>query len=122
MNAPVRNALERRCRLLLRAYPARYRRERGEEILGTALESVPPGRNWPAPREAGGLILGGLRPRAAQGRREGTAASLRQAAMFEHVVRAVLPTTVVAEAMAVIKTLRRQRSSKRSLFAARLLD
>ncbi len=30
--------LERRCRLLLRAYPAAYRRDRGEEILGTLLE------------------------------------------------------------------------------------
>jgi len=34
-----------RChRLLLRAYPAWYRRERGEEMLGTLLEASPPGR------------------------------------------------------------------------------
>ena len=31
------SALERRCRLLLRAYPAEYRLNRGEEIIGTAL-------------------------------------------------------------------------------------
>jgi hypothetical protein len=39
--------LERRCRLLLTAYPAEYRRERGEEILGTLLETTLLGRNWP---------------------------------------------------------------------------
>jgi hypothetical protein len=82
MNAPERDVPERRCRLLLRAYPAGYRRERGEEILGTVLENVPPGRNWPAAREVGGLILGGLRARAAQGEREGTAAGVRQAALL----------------------------------------
>ena len=31
-------ALERRWRWLLRAYPAWYRRERGDEMLGTLME------------------------------------------------------------------------------------
>ena len=57
-------ALERRSRWLLRAYPARYRRERGEEILGTLLEDSPPGRRWPSPRDARALIMGGLRVRS----------------------------------------------------------
>jgi hypothetical protein len=55
--------LERRCRLLLRAYPAWYRRERAEEMLGTLLEATPPGRRWPSFRDARGLIIGGLRVR-----------------------------------------------------------
>jgi hypothetical protein len=82
MNAPEPNVLERHCRLLLRAYPGGYRRDRGEEILGTLLERVAPGRGWPPPCEMGALILGGMRARAAQGRREGTAAGLRQAALL----------------------------------------
>jgi hypothetical protein len=55
--------LERRCRLLLRAYPAWYRRERAGEMLDTLLEASPPGRNWPSPRDAMSLIRGGLRVR-----------------------------------------------------------
>ena len=35
------NALERRCRRFLRVYPAAYRRERAEEIIGTLLEATP---------------------------------------------------------------------------------
>lgn len=55
--------LERRCRLLLCAYPAWYRRERAEEMLGTLLEASPPGRSWPSFRDTRGLIIGGLRVR-----------------------------------------------------------
>jgi hypothetical protein len=69
--------LERRCRLLLTAYPAEYRRERGEEILGTLLEAMPPGRGWPPARDVRALILGGLRARAAANRRLSTAADIR---------------------------------------------
>jgi len=44
--------LERRARALLRAYPAEYRRERGEEIIGTLLEAAPwrPVRRGPTAR------------------------------------------------------------------------
>jgi hypothetical protein len=55
--------LERRCRLLLRAYPGWYRRERAEEMLGTLLEASPAHRRWPSFRDARGLIIGGLRVR-----------------------------------------------------------
>jgi hypothetical protein len=55
--------LERRCRWLLRAYPAWYRRERSGEMLATLLEASPPGRRWPSFREARALIIGGLRVR-----------------------------------------------------------
>jgi hypothetical protein len=73
--------LERRGRWLLRAYPAQYRRERGEEILGTLLETTPAGRAWPRARDIRGLAVGGLRARAAVNRRLSTAANLRIAVM-----------------------------------------
>jgi hypothetical protein len=57
------SALERRCRWLLRAYPAWYRRERAGEMLGTILEASSPGRAWPSFREARALVIGGLRVR-----------------------------------------------------------
>ena len=55
--------LERRCRWLLRAYPAWYRRERSGEMLGTLLEAIPPGRRWPTFRDARALITGSFRVR-----------------------------------------------------------
>ena len=55
--------LERRCRWLLRAYPAWYRRERSGEMLGTLLEASAPGRRWPSFRDARALVIGGLRVR-----------------------------------------------------------
>jgi hypothetical protein len=57
------SALERRCRRLLLAYPAWYRRRRGEEMLGTLLEASPPGRRLPSFRDTRALITGGLRVR-----------------------------------------------------------
>jgi len=55
--------LERRCRRLLRAYPAWYRRERSGEMLDTLLEASPPGRRWPSFRDTRALVLGSLRVR-----------------------------------------------------------
>jgi hypothetical protein len=75
------NSLERHCRLLLRAYPAAYRTERGEEIIGTLLEATPPERSWPRARDIRCLILGGLRARAALNKRNTTGANLRLAAL-----------------------------------------
>jgi len=73
---------ERSYRRLLRAYPAWYRRERGEEIVDTLLAAAPRGRNWPSLRDCGALILAGLRVRAGQNRRLTTAANLRLAVLF----------------------------------------
>ncbi|MEV0145089.1 MULTISPECIES: hypothetical protein [unclassified Nonomuraea] len=56
-------ALERRYRRLLLAYPRQYRTAHGDELLDVLLESAAPGRSLPVPREAWGLILGGLRSR-----------------------------------------------------------
>jgi hypothetical protein len=75
-------ALERRSRVLLRAYPAVYRRVRGEEIIGTLLEATPIGRTWPRPRDVRALVTGGLKARAAQNRHLTTAANLRIAVML----------------------------------------
>jgi hypothetical protein len=60
--------LERRARALLRAYPAGYRRERGEEIIGTLLEAAPPGRSFPSARDALSLLNGARHARAARNR------------------------------------------------------
>lgn len=73
--------LERRARWLLRAYPADYRADRAEEIIGTLLEATPPGRDWPSSREAASLIAAGLGVRRAANLRQGLAASLRQTAV-----------------------------------------
>ena len=73
---------ERGYRRLLRAYPAWYRRERGEEIVDTLLAAAPAGRARPSLRDARALVLGGLRVRAGQDRRLTTAANLRLAVLF----------------------------------------
>ncbi len=69
--------LERRYRLLLRAYPASYRAARGDELISTLLDTAEPDRAWPTWREARALVLAGLRVRALQNRRLTTAANLR---------------------------------------------
>jgi hypothetical protein len=86
--------LERRALLLLRAYPAGYRRDHGEEIAGTLLEATPAGRDWPLPRESRALIMAGLRARAAANGRLGTRAGLRQAALLGMAVYLAFPAAV----------------------------
>jgi hypothetical protein len=72
--------LERRAHLLLRVYPAAYRRERGEEIIGTLLETSAD-RTWPRLRDVCALAVGGLKARAAQNRQRPVGANLRVAVM-----------------------------------------
>lgn len=74
--------IESRYRLLLRAYPASYRRVRGEEILGTLMEATPSRRQWPLVRDVRALVIGGLRARAAQNRGRGMAVNLRLTALL----------------------------------------
>ncbi|MFI7423450.1 hypothetical protein [Nonomuraea sp. NPDC049684] len=57
------SALERRYRRLLLAYPRTYRTAHGDELLDVLLESAAPGRRIPVPREAWGLLTGGVRSR-----------------------------------------------------------
>jgi hypothetical protein len=55
--------LESWYRLLMWAYPARYRHDRGEEMLGTLLDLAGPGRRWPAAADAADILRGGLAAR-----------------------------------------------------------
>ncbi len=71
---------ERHARLLLRVYPAAYRRERGGEIIGTLLEASD-GRTRPRLRDVRALTVGGLRARRAQNRQRTAGANLRVAVM-----------------------------------------
>ena len=72
--------LERRAQWLLRLYPAGYRQERGEEIIGTLLEASAD-RTWPRVRDVRALVAGGLKARAAQNRQRTVGANLRVAVM-----------------------------------------
>jgi hypothetical protein len=74
--------LVRRTRLLLRFYPPAYRAHRGEEILGTLLETTRPGQGWPPAREVASVIGGGLRARRAANLSQGLGASLRHAGIL----------------------------------------
>ncbi|MGO8961677.1 MAG: hypothetical protein ACLQFR_30540 [Streptosporangiaceae bacterium] len=76
------STLERRYCWLLRAYPASYREERGDEILATLLEASADGQSWPSLRDSRALIVGGLRARAAQRRRLSAAANIRLALLL----------------------------------------
>jgi hypothetical protein len=89
------STLERRCHLLLRVYPATYRSERGEEIIGTLLEATPPGSAWPRARDLRSLLAGGLRARAARNRERTTAANLRVAALAGIAIYLALSATSV---------------------------
>ncbi|MEU4793469.1 hypothetical protein AB0F95_27560 [Micromonospora tulbaghiae] len=55
------DVLEKRYRILLRAYPAGYRRERADELIDTLIGDEPTDRRWPSLREAASLVRGGLR-------------------------------------------------------------
>jgi hypothetical protein len=55
--------LERRYRRLLRVYPAPYRADRADEIVGTYLDLVDPRRRWPSPGDALDVLRGGLHER-----------------------------------------------------------
>ena len=74
-------AFERRSRLAAACLPGAYRRERGEEMIGTLLETTP----GPGLAEAAGRPRAdrgwGLKARAAQNRRISAAANLRVAVM-----------------------------------------
>lgn len=56
-------ALERAYRRLLLAYPRRFRRDRGTEILTTLLDAAPPDRRRPTAWETVDLLAGGVRAR-----------------------------------------------------------
>jgi hypothetical protein len=73
--------LERRCRRLLMAYPAVYRAERGDEIVGTLMEANS-GRRRPPIRDQVALLVAGLKVRATENRRLSAGANFRLATLF----------------------------------------
>jgi hypothetical protein len=73
------SGMESRARRLLRFYPAAYREDRGEEILGTLLEVSPEARHWPPFRDARSMVIGGMRARSAENRRLPLGTNLRLA-------------------------------------------
>lgn len=87
------SGLEARYRRLLRAYPAWYRQDRGEEMLDTLLEAAGTGRSRPSARDTRALILGGLRTRAWQGQRQTAVASLRAVVLFAAVLTLIPSST-----------------------------
>jgi len=72
--------LERRTRPLLWLYPAAYRRERGEEIIGTLLEDSGY-RVWPRLLDVRALVVGSVKARAAQNKRRTAGVNIRAAVM-----------------------------------------
>lgn len=84
------NPLERRYRKLLLAYPARYRAERGEEIVDTYLALAGPGRRWPSPADARDVLGGGLRQHVRAARSIGLTAGVPAAALFATAAAATL--------------------------------
>lgn len=79
-------ALERRYRRLLSAYPDSYRSERGDEIVTTLLDMSAPDRRWPASREIAAILVGAVRTHARHNRSRQAgqvwAGGLRMAALF----------------------------------------
>ena len=63
------NDLERRTWWVLRAYPERWRDERGEDLVATVLAMSGPGQRWPSVRVTLDLLLSGWAERAQQHRR-----------------------------------------------------
>ncbi|MYV96973.1 hypothetical protein [Streptomyces sp. SID3343] len=59
----MNDTYESRCRLLLHAYPPRYRAAREAEFLGTLLDAAPPGATRPSIRDSWDIVRGGLTTR-----------------------------------------------------------
>lgn len=74
--------LERRCRLLLFGYPVGYRKDRGEEIIGTLLDATPEDRAWPLPRDVLALVIAGLGARFRLNRQRTTTTNVRIAVIL----------------------------------------
>lgn len=70
---PTEDALARRYRWLLLAYPPRWRAARGDEILGTLLEAASPGQRRPTAADVTDLLAGAARARLSTLRTDGLA-------------------------------------------------
>jgi hypothetical protein len=91
------SGLETRARWLLRCYPPSYRECRGDEMLGTLLDTSPPGRSWPVRRDAWSLITGGLSVRSRQNRGLSLRTNVRLALILGTVLSlAFAPSTLMS--------------------------
>lgn len=77
-----RDRLERRYRRLLLAYPAPYRAERGDEIVGTFLVSADSDRRWPSIADVADVLRGGVRQHLRARGAAGLTAGVSVAATF----------------------------------------
>ncbi len=82
MTAEPNEILAHRYELLMRAYPAAYRRERAGEIVDTMLEAADPDRSWPSLGEAAAMLLGGFRVRTGTNLRRPLPTTLRYSAIL----------------------------------------
>jgi hypothetical protein len=82
MSTAPKDALARRYELLMRAYPAAYRRQRAGEIIDTMLEAAGPEQSRPTLGEAAAMLLGGLRARAGSNLRRPLPTTLRYSAIL----------------------------------------
>ena len=71
------STLERSYRRLVRAYPAEYRRRRGEEIVATLLDAAGPAQRRPSRHDVADLLGGAARERLGLHALPGLAAGLR---------------------------------------------
>ncbi|NUO61804.1 MAG: hypothetical protein HOV71_28280 [Hamadaea sp.] len=90
--------LERRYRRLIGLYPAPYRQDRGEEIVGTLLD-MSGDRRWPSVRETTGLVVGAVRTHA-RASRDRSAADTWRGGLRLAVLFLLLQSTVDAGASA----------------------
>lgn len=88
-----RDRLERRYRRLLLAYPALYRAQRGDEIVGTYLVSADSDRRWPSVADIADVLRGGVRQHLRARGAAGLTAGVSVAATF------ALPAAVALAAL-----------------------
>ncbi|GIH12485.1 hypothetical protein [Rugosimonospora africana] len=88
--------LERHYRRLLLAYPAAYRVERGDEIVGTYLEAAGSDQRLPSVADATDVLRGGMRQHLRANRAAGLAAGASVAATFALTAAVVLAAVWLA--------------------------
>lgn len=91
-----RDRLERHYRRLLLAYPAAYRAERGDEIVGTYLDAAGSDQRLPSVADATDVIRGGLRQHLRANRATGLIAGAPVAATFALTAAVVLAAVWLA--------------------------
>lgn len=97
--------LERWYGLLLRAYPAHYRRRQADVMLGTLMELARPGQRRPQPREVRALLCGGVQVRAGVDRQRSRADVWRGGAVIAALLFGRYRSACLLGVMAVVVPL-----------------